>query len=97
MDPTYLSQVLIPKPYQNIAELLGTLGQLLILAERSNDENLKERYIKLFDVMFKGLDLYLDKEFYQVGPNNIVSIKNKVDKPLIFTNNPSTEEDPEIS
>lgn len=74
MDPTTLSQVLIPKPYMNITELLATMGQLLIMGERTQDEKFKSRYIKLFDVMFKGLSLFMDKEFYQVGPDNVLKL-----------------------
>lgn len=110
MDPSLLAGILIPKPYQNIAELLGILGQLLIFAERSQDERLKGRYIKLFDIMLNGLTLYMDKEFYQSGPNNVLSLNSKIsseeknqasedDNPLIFTNNPDNpdEEGPEAS
>jgi len=53
-----------PRPYKNISELLAIMGNILLAGEKSQDPNFRLRYIQLFDIMYKGLALFIDKEFY---------------------------------
>jgi hypothetical protein len=74
-----------PKPYQSISELLGVMGNLLIVGSRTTDERFQARFLQLFDVVFRGLTLYLDKEFYQAGPNVPVPLERiGIDKKTLF-------------
>lgn len=53
-----------PRPYKNISELLGMLANILITGEKSEDPSFSERYLRLFDTMHRGLELFVDQEFY---------------------------------
>lgn len=72
LPPDMFGMQFMPKSYQNIAELLSVLANILVVGERSQDEDFRERYKKLFDIMFKGLAIYMDREFFNAGkgPNN---------------------------
>lgn len=77
MPPGMFDQLFTPKPYQSISELLGILANILVVGERSSDPAFKNRYLKLFDVVYKGLVIYMNKEFFnsQQGFN---------DKPVVL-------------
>lgn len=74
-----------PKPYQNISELLGVMGNLLIVGSRTTDERFQARFLQLFDVVYKGLAIYMDKEFFQAGPNVPIPLERLgIDKKTLF-------------
>lgn len=81
MPPDMFAQMFTPKPYQSISELLGILANILVVGERSTDPAFKERYIRLFDVVYKGLAIYMNKEFFNTaqGPND-VPVVLKIDR-----------------
>lgn len=56
--------IMEPRPFKSITELLGTMANILIAGEKSEDQTFRGRYVELFDTMHKGLALYVDQEFY---------------------------------
>ena len=64
-----------PRPYKNITELLGMMANVLLTAEKSNNQDIYDRYLSLFDIMYKGLALFIDQEFYA---------KSKLSDPIII-------------
>jgi len=80
--------IMEPRPFKSITELLGTMANILIVGEKSEDQTFRGRYVDLFDTMHKGLALYVDQEFYAKQgergpivipmemPNAYVSAKN---------------------
>lgn len=65
--PPGFQNLLEPRPFRNISELMGIMANVLITAERSQDNEIKLRYMNLFDVVMAGLTSYVDKEFYSPG------------------------------
>lgn len=53
-----------PRPFKGIAELLGMLANILIQAEKAQDQDVRDRFLQLYDTTHKGLSLFVDQEFY---------------------------------
>lgn len=81
--------IMEPRPYKNITELISTLGNVLIAGEKAQHPFFKERFLKLFDTMHKGLALYIDQEFYSKTDNKPIIIPMQMPEVFVSTQMPS--------